>query len=205
MDKNIIIALLSIISLILLILIVRLVMYKSEKFDNIKDNNIKNVVFDDSWYENREIANIPSTYPDVIMKYDYSKINDPFIEPSRRVPRQDIQPIILKQMIDFPTRGYPDSYTQLGTLVRIDDNCGKDDCNTDNKILRLFGRQIYPGSYTYEYYTITNSGNDQIKIPIDTRRKQLFEDDRIEIPELNRCYWVRLYEFDAPRYYPDII
>jgi hypothetical protein len=202
MDRNIIIAILATVSIVFIYLIVKTV-YSVDK-SNESFDAIKNVTFDDSWFANRQIANIPNGYPDLIMKYDMSKITDPFIEPTQRVPRQDIQPIILKQMIDIPTRGYPDSYSQLGILVR-DDDCHKKECNTDNKILRLFGRQIYPGSYTYEYYTMANSGNDQIKIPIDTRRKQLYDDDKIRIEELNRCYRVRLYEFDAPRYYPDVI
>jgi len=195
-------AVLATVSIVFIYLIVKTVY--SGDMGNEGFNTVKNVTFDDAWFNDRQIANIPNGYPDLIMKYDMSKITDPFIEPTQRVPRQDIQPIILKQMIDIPTRGYPDSYSQLGILVR-DEECHGEECNTDNKILRLFGRQIYPGSYTYEYYTMANSGNDQIKIPIDTRRKQLYDDDKIRIDELNRCYRIRLYDFDAPRYYPDII
>jgi hypothetical protein len=147
------------------------------------------------------IANIPNTYPDLIMKYDYSKIVDPFVEPSRRVARQDIQPVILKQMIDIPTRGDPDNYSQFGILVK---ECGDDPC--DNKILRLFGRQQYPGSVTYEYYTMISSGNDQIKIPIKRcYRNELYNDDHVRIDELNAVYRVKLHKYDAPRYYPDVL
>ena len=149
----------------------------------------------------RPVANLPNGYPDIIMNYDYTKMTDPFIEPTRRVPRQDIQPTILKQMIDIPSRGYPDSFSQYGVLVK---ECGEDAC--DNKILRLFGRQTYPSSPTYEYYTMVSSGNDQIKIPIRNRRRQeLYDGDQVRIEELNAVYRVQLHKFDAPRYYPDII
>lgn len=198
MTKDIIIIILLVISLVVIYLLFRKTFSNVEKYDYIEPN--KEILVKERFPEG-PIANIPETGRDIIMDYDSDKLINPFLEPTRRVPRQDIQPFILKQMIDIPTRGYPDSYSQLGTLVMECDN----DCNSDNKILRLFGRQEYPGSYTYEYYTMINSGNDRIKVPIGRRRRELSDGDRVDVQELNRCYIVRLHRFDAPRYYPDII
>ena len=104
-------------------------------------------------------------------------------------------------MIDIPTRGYPDNFTQFGVLIKQ----GNPNKNHENKILRLFGRQEYPGTYTrYEYYTTITSGNDYIKIPID-RKKELYDDDVIYIKELDDNYKVQLHKYDQPKYYPDII
>ena len=140
--------------------------------------------------------------PDIIRDYDYRKLADPLEEPTRRVARHEIQPFYLKQMIDLPTHGYPDNFTQLGVLVKVNN---LQDTDT-NRVLRLFGRQEYPRSYKYEYYTAINSGLDQIKIPLDIKtKKELYDDDEVYIKELNSFYTVNLHKFDAPKYYPDII
>jgi len=148
------------------------------------------------------VSNIP---PDAIRQYDYSKLNDPFTEPTRRVARHDIPPYFMKQMIDLPTRGYPDNFTLYGVLTRLDKKKGSEKYE-DNQIIRLFGRQIYPGSHKYEYYTTVNSGHDQIKIPLNTRRRdELYDGDKIRIEELHGRYEVKLHKYDAPKYYPDIL
>jgi hypothetical protein len=149
----------------------------------------------------------PATYPstnDIIKDYDYSKLNDDLVEPTRRVPRHEIHPRMMKQMIDLPTRGYPDNFIQMGTLIKDHDHLNENDNN--NNIIRLFGRQEYPGSCRYEYYAMVNSGHDQIKIPINTRnRKELYDNDKLYIDELKNKYEIKLHKFDAPKYYPDII
>lgn len=144
----------------------------------------------------------PVDYNDVIRQYDYRKIIDPLEEPTRRVPRHEIQPFYLKQMIDIPTRGYPDNFTQIGILTKDK----KDKNNYQNQILRLFSRQDYPGSNRYTYYTMVNSALDQIKIPVYTKnKKELYDDDIIYIKELHGTYKVNLHNYDAPKYYPDIL
>jgi len=140
--------------------------------------------------------------PDIIRQYDYSKTFDPLEEPARRVSRYEIPPYHMKRMIDIPSRGYPDNFTQFGILIKQ----GDPDTNSDNRILRLFGRQEFPGSYRYEYYTMLSSGNDQVKIPLDTRaKKELYDGDVIVLDELGEEYRVQLHKFDAPKYYPDLM
>lgn len=150
--------------------------------------------------EQNLIPNVPVT--DVIRDYDYRKVFDPLEQPTRRVARHEIQPFYLKQMIDLPSRGYPDNFTQFGVLIKQ----GDPNKNVDNKIIRLFGRQEFPGSNRYEYYTLINSGNDQIKVPIrNKRRDELYDGDKIYIKELDEHYKVSLHKFDEPKYYPDIL
>nr|QBK88624.1 MAG: hypothetical protein LCMiAC01_03020 [Mimivirus LCMiAC01] len=138
---------------------------------------------------------------DIIREYDYAKIDDILIEPTRRVARHEIPPIYINRYFDIPTRGYPDNFSQFGILVR-QTNDKKD---MTNNILRLFGRQIYPSAYVYEYYTMVNSGLNQIKIPLDTRQHELSDGDIIHIKELDTKYKVHLHNFEAPKYYPYII
>ena len=145
----------------------------------------------------------PSPMPtDIVRQYDYKQAYDPLQDPTRRIPRYEMTPFQLKRLIDLPTRGYPDNFTQIGVLVKE----GNPDRNIENKIIRLFGRQEYPSSNRYEYYTMVNSGNDQIKIPIDTKaKKELYDGDQVFISELDDTYRVQLFKYNSPRYYPDIV
>jgi hypothetical protein len=154
-------------------------------------------------YDHNNYQKNPVILEDPVRSYDYQKYYDPLSDPTRRVPRHEIPPVYLKNMIDYPSRGYPDNYTQLGTLVLEHEEEHQDN---QNRILRLFGRQIYPGSDTYEYYTMINSGLDQIKVPVYNRkrRRELYQDDLVYIHELRSKYRVNLYKYDYPRYYPDL-
>jgi hypothetical protein len=156
-----------------------------------------------------------------IKNYDYRKAYDPLEQPARRVARYELPPVDFKRIIDLPSRGYPDNFTQIGVVVRNDKKDHTHDkknndkhndknkiVNDDNRVLRLFGRQEYPGSNRYEYYVMINSGNDQIKIPINDNRKrrdELYDNDIIYIKELNDQYKVTLHPYDQPKYYPDIL
>lgn len=134
---------------------------------------------------------------DPILEYDYGKLNDQLAQPARRVSRYDIPPADVKQFLDIPTRGYPDNFTLIGLLVS--------DRKDENKIIRLFGRQEYPRSDRYEYYAMINSGLDKIKVNLNVKQRELYDDDNVYVKELDQNYKVQLYKYDAPKYYPDII
>lgn len=140
---------------------------------------------------------------DPIREYDYRKLYDSLERPVRRVARHEMPPYYFRNMIDFPTQGYPDNFTQIGLLI----SKGRDHTNDkENNILRLFGRQEYPGSYRYEYYTMINSGLDKIKVDIPLRgKKEIYDGDMIYIKELDKDYTAQLYRYDEIKYYPDII
>ena len=145
------------------------------------------------------INNEPETDP--IREYDYRKVYDPLESPTRRVPRHVIPPVHIKQFIDIPTRGYPDNFKQIGLLIKQGDVSSGD----NEKILRLFGRQEFPGSNKYEYYTSVSSGNEVIKVPIEIKgNKELYDDDIITVDILGSGYKVDLHDYDSPKYYPNI-
>lgn len=188
-DNKIVIILCVIIYIILLVCI--LYFYNNYRYSEyLRHNEQYTSLYGDSW-----------TDYDAIREYDYNKIFDPLENPAKRIPRHEIPPYYFKRMIDIPTRGYPDNFTQFGTLILKN----KNDKMNQNAILKLFGRQEYPGSNTYEYYTMVNSGMDQIKIPIYGRRRELYSGDMIFIKELESKYEVNLYKYDQPKYYPDIL
>lgn len=71
--------------------------------------------------------------------------------------------------VNIHTRGYPAGYTQLGILTRTNGN--------DNLILPLMGRRVQAGSNSkYQYYTISNNGNINTKLPIKVKGKNCIND-----------------------------
>lgn len=140
---------------------------------------------------------------DPIREYDYRKLYDSLERPVRRVARHEMPPYYFRGIIDYPTQGYPDNFTQIGLLIL---NKGVHNSDNENNILRLFGRQEHPGSYRYEYYTMINSGLDKIKVDIPLRgKKEIYDDDIIHIKEVDKDYTAQLYRYDEIKYYPDII
>ncbi len=140
---------------------------------------------------------------EAVNEYDRRQLYDPLEQPTRRVARHELPPEYFRRMIDIASRGYPDNFTQYGILKQV---CEHGKKNNQNKILRLFSRQEYPGSNRYEYFTALNSGLDQIKVHIETRgKRELFDGDKVFIKELDEYYEVQLHKFDSPKYYPDIV
>lgn len=135
---------------------------------------------------------LPQTH-DPIKDYDYNKLMNPLEEPTKRVDRYLLGPLDYRHMFNYPVRGYPDNPRWLGILINEQDT-------TDNRILKLFGRQKYPKSDHYEYYTMINMGFDQIKVHIK-RRKELYDHDTVDIPELGKTYSVKLNKDDDYQYF----
>lgn len=187
-----------------------------------KENNKSTPIVEDTKEHMRLDFDIAQRIPyeDPVKKYDLRKMYDPLEHPARRIPRHEMHPSHLKYLIDIPTRGYTDNYTQIGILIRTDDNHNHYDNNDklateedekkcpykdkENRVIRLFGRQEYPGSDRYEYYYLLNNGLDQIKIPLKVKRRELYDDDKVYVPELESHYRVNIFEYDQPKYYPHI-
>jgi len=129
-------------------------------------------------------------YRDAEVKY-----ND-FKPPERRVPEYVYPMREVKQIINIPTRGYPDNYQLMGVLLRE---------NTETAF-NLFGRQTYPGSNQYEYYVEGTMHNNHVKLPINSKGgKELYDGDDVRVPGTDNdkgLFKVKLYNLDAPRYNP---
>ena len=136
---------------------------------------------------------------DEIKEHDREVMDDPLAFPTKRIDRSQIPPAEFHRMINISTRGYPDNSRLMGYLTRVEDG------EASNRVIKLFGRQKYPRSSKYEYYTFLNSGQDQIKLPLEVKHdNELYDDDVVAISELNGTYTVKLYENETFRYYPDI-
>ena len=136
---------------------------------------------------------------DIFIERDKKVINNILVAPERRLPRHAYPPKYFKDLINIPTRGYPDNYQQLGMLIR----------KSDEKLLKLFGRQTYPGSNKYEYYVVDSNSNTDNKVPLKVPSdKELYDNEKIDIPWLDSSrgnFDVKIFDYNAPRYNPNVI
>ena len=137
---------------------------------------------------------------DILLKRDTDAVENKFKPPERRLPRHSYPKESLKRLINVPTRGYPDNYHNIGMLVR----------KNDEKILKLFGRQKFPGSNQWEYYIISSdSGHSITKIPLKIPgNKELTNNDTIAVPWLDQSkgkFNIKIFDYDAPRYIPSVL
>jgi hypothetical protein len=90
-----------------------------------------------------------------------------------------------------------DSYTQIGILTR------------DELILPLMGRQYQRGRDKWQYYTISNTGNLNTKLPVSVKGKsctseygcdQIMNGDQIYVEGYNNTFNATVYENNMFRY-----
>ena len=101
--------------------------------------------------------------------------------------------------VNVPTRGEPPSYQQVGLLQDTEDS---------QNVKPLYGRQTYPGSNQWNYFTSMDS-HLATKIPIE-RESQDCTDERgcqalnknETLNVLDKDYKVNIYGTIAPRYIP---
>jgi hypothetical protein len=175
--------LLAIIAVLGLIIIYQFYSYRTESMQNMIDPIVTPV----------QLPLQPAV--DIITDYDYRVMNDPLKEPGRRPPRHIIAPLIGNPYLNIPTRGWPDSFIQMGYLI---DN----DCHNTNKIIKLFGRETYPNSSEFEYYVEFNTENDTIKSSLDKQKRELYDDDNVYVEMLQRNYKVKLLKQRGLEYNP---
>ncbi len=232
------IALIIGIILILVILIYLIYTYFTNKNikPTIKKNNVIIINNPDSKLmkiASKSVQQIIPPVEDVLTEYDRQVTFDPMIEPTRRPPRHQILPILGNPYFNYPTRGFTDSYSMQGYLVRdkkenrepklntsINNpedkkfNKNSDDKNSveeptnklENQIIKLFGREKFPNSNVFEYYVIINTGfNDNIKYFLENQTKELYDGDYIYIDILQSKYSVKLMKNKLFEYNPYLI
>lgn len=113
--------------------------------------------------------------------------------------RQMITPRI---PINISTRGECGNYSQIGVLTS----------NDNTKILPLFGRQIWRGASKWHYSTQTDK-LVSVFLPVYKSGRncsaeygcdEIYDNDEVEVPQLNEVFKVSIYNIDAPRYIPYI-
>lgn len=127
---------------------------------------------------------------------DKNVLYNDFTAPERRQQEYSYPYNYVKNQINIPVRGLPDSYHMIGILLR----------NKTESAFNLFGRQKFPGSNQWEYYVQGNMKETSVKIPIKIRGDREIEDEQtISVPGSDPSkgnYTVKLYKYDTPRYNP---
>lgn len=96
----------------------------------------------------------------IVINKDEAQQNNPFVyEQVQNLRNPPAKPFY------YPTRGVPQSYQQYGVLI------GEERRHRgEQTILPLIGRQTYPGSSRYHYYTSTN-GYHPMKLPVVHKKR----------------------------------
>jgi hypothetical protein len=119
-------------------------------------------------------------------QYDNIQQQDNLIY-SNNIPTDHVLPLQQPPIVfNVPTRGFPLPYSNIGVI------------KYNNKIYNLFGRMQYPGSSLYDYYVEAVIENNVIRVPINNDR-ELFTDDKINVPFDNNLYDVYIYPLQYRR------
>ena len=114
--------------------------------------------------------------------------------------------------INIPSRGVAGSFQQIGALYKenIESENQKSGNNNDSVVLALYGKQTYPRSRKWTYYT-SSDANHQVKMPLTNKGQkcdsqcgceEIMNDDLITIPGYNGSFRAVIYDYDVPKYIP---
>ena len=113
--------------------------------------------------------------------------------------------------INMQTRGYSPDYSQIGILSRERENKTEDTSFRDNVILPLFGRRVMNGRDKYQYYTMSNTGSVNTKLPVKIRGRncinengcnELTDNDAVYVDGYNQSFHATIYENSQFSYIP---
>jgi hypothetical protein len=110
--------------------------------------------------------------------------------------------------INFPTRGVPDQFQQIGVLTAPGGS--ETSASPTRTILPLFGRKLLTNRDRWNYYTRTD-GINPVQVPIQFKRRncdddtgcdEIMEGDSVGVPILGQSYVANVYRYSTPRYIP---
>lgn len=143
----------------------------------------------------------PEIY-DVLRKYDYRTLGDPLTPPYKRDDYMIPAYIMDPNNFGIYTQGGPAPFMKMGYLNNRHAKPGN-----PYKFLTLMGRPRYYGSSRYDYYVISNSKDDNLKIDLDQYkyRNELYTGDKVYIPQLETEYDVNIDRILDYTYNPYIV
>ncbi len=139
----------------------------------------------------------------------YERINNPLIPPEKSYEA------VYGVPINIPTRATTGGFQQVGYLYRseVSDSDKQIGNNSDTAIIPLYGHRLFNGSDKWNYY-VSSDKYHSIKMPIMHKNRkcdseygcnEIYNDDEIDVPAYNSRFKVQIYEFDKPRYLPNVI
>jgi hypothetical protein len=105
--------------------------------------------------------------------------------------------------INVQTRGLSTGYSQIGILTRTN--------SRDNTILPLMGRQLMSGRTKWQYYTMSNTGNINTKLPVSVNGKsctgeygcdEIYNNDVVYVEGYKDTFVATIYENGTFSYLP---
>ena len=156
------------------------------------------------------IVTQPNTLASVATRGD--TFNDPYSPPLKqdglyfRGDSSDIRgvPPPIQVPVNIETRGTTSSYTQMGILTNN---------NGENLILPLMGRMHMAGRDKWQYYTISNTGMVNTKLPVSVRGKSctseygcdsIMNGDQVYVEGYNNTFNATIYENGTFSYIPQL-
>ncbi len=110
--------------------------------------------------------------------------------------------------INQQTRGYPDTFQQIGVLTAPGGT--ETSASPTRTVLPLFGRQAVTNRDRWNYYTRTD-GINPVQVPIQYKRRncdddlgceEIMDGESISVPVLGQSYVANVYRYATPRYIP---
>jgi hypothetical protein len=184
-------------TLFMLFIVFLLLIYMYYNFSKQNNNNNNNNF-------NRETGTIINIPPRAVIgplqavSTRNDSFNDPYSPPLKTNEYyqsregSDIRP---RPNIPIQTQGPNSSYTQVGILTRSN---GRDDM-----ILPLMGRRNYNGRDKWQYYTISNTGNMNTKLPVSVNGRsctgdngcdEIYNNDSIYVEGYKDVFVATIYE-----------
>lgn len=129
------------------------------------------------------IPPVVGTIGQIIKNYDYRALEDPLTPPFKRddymIPAQMVRP----DVFGIYTSGAPGIFRKMGYLKSTSEE-------NQYKFLNLIGRPKYNGSTIYEYYVTSTNRDENIKFYLNKNKKELYDGDRVKVPQLDGNYEV---------------
>lgn len=113
--------------------------------------------------------------------------------------------------VNMKTRGFAPDFGQIGILTHERGADSNADSLHDNMILPLFGRRTMNGRDKYQYYTMSNTGSVNTKLPVLVRGKNCIAEygcdeinngDTVFVQGYNRSFKATIYENSLFSYIP---
>jgi len=112
--------------------------------------------------------------------------------------------------VNMMTRGYAPEFSQIGILTH--ERGGKSENSLyDNMILPLFGRRVLNGRDKYQYYTMSNTGAVNTRLPVTVRGRsctgeygcdEIYNGDTVYVQGYNNHFKATVYENSLFSYIP---
>lgn len=150
-------------------------------------------------------------------------LNDPYVPPLKRddyflgpsytndirgLPMIIEEPVVKRIPINVETRGIASDYTQIGILTKIGSS-DKDEYST--LILPLMGRRSMTGRDKWQYYSISNTGVVNTKLPVKYQGKSctseygcdaIMDGDELFVEGYKHKFRATIYENNRFNYIP---